>query len=194
MVSFKVKLVSYFILLTLVPLGAALWGLDALSKRSETRRADARLQAGLRTGLNGYADAAAALDRTGRRLAGFTTFQNALRTRDRAVLADVVAANPDMQVRAGRLVLGPTPPAEAVVRSVDVVSAGRLVGTITNWFTIDGAFLDQVARRTAVEPGETFVLLRNGRIAVGPAADRGAVVPLEPGIPAVRRVAGTRYR
>src|SRR3954468_22524535 len=116
MVSFKIKLVSYFVLLTLVPLGAALWGLDALSKRSETRRADARLQAGLRTGLNGYAHAAGALDPTGGRLAGSTPSQTAPRPRDRAVLADVVAATPDMQARAGRLVLGPPPPAEAVVR------------------------------------------------------------------------------
>ena len=104
MVSFKLKLVSYFVLLTLVPLGAALWGLDALSKRSEMRRADARLQAGLRTGINGYGDALATLDRTEARLSGSTTVQSALRNRDRAVLSDVVEANPDLQIRAGGLV------------------------------------------------------------------------------------------
>ena len=41
MVSFKLKLVCCFVLLTLVPLGAAFWGFDALARRSEARRVKA---------------------------------------------------------------------------------------------------------------------------------------------------------
>ena len=46
--SFKVKLVAYFVLLSLLPLAAAFWGFSTVAARGETRRVDARLQAGLR--------------------------------------------------------------------------------------------------------------------------------------------------
>ena len=54
--SFKVKLVAYFLLLSLLPLAAAFWGFSTVAARSETRRVDARLQAGLRAALATYQD------------------------------------------------------------------------------------------------------------------------------------------
>src|SRR5437867_924705 len=48
--SFKVKLVAYFVLLSLLPLTAAFWGFSTVAARAETRRVDARLQ--LRSGLD----------------------------------------------------------------------------------------------------------------------------------------------
>ena len=54
--SFKVKLVSYFLLLSLLPLAAAFWGFSTVAARSETRRVDARLQAVLRATLAAYQD------------------------------------------------------------------------------------------------------------------------------------------
>ena len=52
--SFKLKLVFWFALLALVPLGIAFYGYDALAKRSETRRTDGGLEAALRGALAGY--------------------------------------------------------------------------------------------------------------------------------------------
>src|SRR4051794_41465444 len=52
--SFKVKLVAYFLLLSLLPMAAAFWGFTAVAGQSETRRVDARLQAGLRAALATY--------------------------------------------------------------------------------------------------------------------------------------------
>src|SRR3954453_17088785 len=52
--SFKVKLVAYFLLLSLLPMAAAYWGFTSVAGQSETRRVDARLQAGLRSALAGY--------------------------------------------------------------------------------------------------------------------------------------------
>ena len=43
--SFKVKLVVYFLLLSLLPLAAAFWGFSTVAAQSEARRVDARLQA-----------------------------------------------------------------------------------------------------------------------------------------------------
>ena len=46
--SFKVKLVVYFLLLSLLPIVAAFWGFTQVAGQSETRRVDARLQTGMR--------------------------------------------------------------------------------------------------------------------------------------------------
>ena len=54
--SFKLKLVAYFLLVSLLPLGAAAWGLHAVARRSETRRVDVRLEAGLRAVIATYND------------------------------------------------------------------------------------------------------------------------------------------
>ncbi len=195
MVSFKLKLVAYFVLLTLVPVGAALWSFDALARRSETRRADARLQAGLRTALNGYQDAVAALDRSGSRLAGYPAFQRALRDRDRAALADFVTASRGPRIVADRsLAVGANPPAGAVVRTVTVVSGGRVLGKVVSWFRLDAPFVAHLAERAGVEPGDVLVLARDGRVRFGPPPVAGAAVRLQPGQVRVETVGGTRYR
>src|SRR5256885_17230792 len=59
--SFKLKLVAYFLLVSLLPLGAAAWGLHSVARRSETRGVDVRLQAVLRAVYGSYK---AELDRT----------------------------------------------------------------------------------------------------------------------------------
>src|SRR4051794_41614448 len=54
--SLKVKLVGYFLVLSLLPLTAATLGFRAVVERSETRRVDVRLEAGVRAALAGYPD------------------------------------------------------------------------------------------------------------------------------------------
>ena len=76
--SFKVKLVVYFLLLSLLPLAAAFWGFSTVAARSETRRVDARLQAGLRATLATYQDELRAGDAAAQRLARDPEFQRAL--------------------------------------------------------------------------------------------------------------------
>src|SRR2546423_5090590 len=51
MSSFKLKLVVYFLLLSLLPLAAAFAGFASVAKDSETRLVDTRLQAGLHPAL-----------------------------------------------------------------------------------------------------------------------------------------------
>jgi diguanylate cyclase (GGDEF)-like protein len=53
--SFKVKLVVYFSLVALAPVGGAFFGFDALGKRYESQRIDNRLRADLRSATAGYA-------------------------------------------------------------------------------------------------------------------------------------------
>src|SRR5579872_1644747 len=53
--SFKFKLVAYFALVALVPVGGAYYGFETLAKRHETQKIDNRLRADLRSTIAGYA-------------------------------------------------------------------------------------------------------------------------------------------
>ena len=89
--SFKVKLVVYFLLLSLLPIAAAFWGFTSVAGQSETRRVDARLQAGLRAVLATYQeriDARAARGGGARR--GRRVFQRQLEQRDLPALVHVL--------------------------------------------------------------------------------------------------------
>src|SRR5690348_14852691 len=80
--SFKVKLVVYFLLLSLLPIAAAFWGFTAVAGQSETRKADARLQAGLRAVLADYQERLYGAQREANSLARQRHVQTLLAARD----------------------------------------------------------------------------------------------------------------
>ncbi len=80
--SFKFKLVAYFLLLSLLPIAAAFWGFASVAGQSETRRVDARLQAGLRASLAGYQVKVDAAQTTAETLARNRPFQIDLQRQD----------------------------------------------------------------------------------------------------------------
>src|SRR5579884_3196170 len=82
MSSFKFKLVAYFLLLSLLPMAAAFWGFTSVAGQSETRRVDARLQAGLRAALATYQQQLDTAQRTAESLASSRTFQLELARND----------------------------------------------------------------------------------------------------------------
>src|SRR5919198_3336891 len=96
--SFKVKLVAYFVLLSLLPLAAAFWGFSTVAARSETRRVDALLQAGLRATLAGYQDELRAADREAAALSRNPAFQRALIQRARGTLERLLLGHPRLTV------------------------------------------------------------------------------------------------
>src|SRR5712691_6134374 len=80
--SFKLKLLLYFVLLSLVPIAAAFWGFAAVAGQSETRRVDARLQAGLRAVLAGYQEQVDTAQASAATLARNRAFQLELENND----------------------------------------------------------------------------------------------------------------
>ncbi|HET7571192.1 MAG TPA: diguanylate cyclase [Gaiellaceae bacterium] len=192
--SFKLKLVASFVALTLLPLGGAFWGFDSLVRRSETRRADARLEAELRATVNAYQAQVLAVGRTATQLASDPDVQRALRDRDRDALRALVAANPNLRLRVDRrLDLGAVPE-EAVVRTVAVVAHGRVLGRVSVALPLDRALVERVASRAGIEGGDTLVLTENGRVAVGPASVRGEPLALHAGRPGAESIGDARYR
>src|SRR6266542_667735 len=127
--SFRLKLVAYFLLVSLLPLGAAGWGLHAVVRQSETRRVDVRLEAGLRAVLAGYKDELSIAGGRANRLAKSTRFQHALQRHDRRALQRLLADSPGLQLKSRTLRLGP---AKMIGPSslVAVVSSKGALGTL----------------------------------------------------------------
>src|SRR5437867_4807443 len=87
-------------LLSLLPLAAAFWGFSTVAARSETRRVDARLQAGLRATLAAYQDELVAADDAAAALARNLAFQRALIRRDRGAIRHLLKEHPTLSVEA----------------------------------------------------------------------------------------------
>ncbi len=173
--SFKLKLVLWFALLALLPLAVAFYGYDTLARRSETRRVDAALQAGLRGAVAGYGARLDAAARSATALAADPVLQRALRGGDTATVRRVLSRVPDAHLGAGP-------------GSTAVVDGGRVLGRIAVSVPINDRLLRPLGG--ALEQGDRLVGVRNGRIVAG---GSGALAVGPRGAARVR-VGGVEYR
>jgi diguanylate cyclase (GGDEF)-like protein len=169
--SFKLRLVTYFVLLALVPLLAASWAFSEVATRGEFANTDARLNAGLRVAVRDYTqsvrtDAAA----TASWLAKATIVQRALLQHNRAALVRVSHEVPNSAFYLGdRLVAGPEPPALAARRWSRVVTPSKkLVGRIVVWVPLDNSLLGELRANAGLEPSDRLLLATGGRVVAGP--------------------------
>jgi diguanylate cyclase (GGDEF)-like protein len=177
--SFKYKLVAWFALLALLPLTVAFSGYDTLAKRSETRRVDASLEAGLRSAIAGYATRRKISDGVARRLASDPALQRALRRHDRAAIDRIAGGVPGARVVFGFRGGG-----------VQVLANDRVLGTVVVMTPIDDALV--LSLSAGVSPADKLVAAHAGRIVAG--TGRGQLLPLQPGEPARLEVGGRDYR
>ena len=192
--SFKVKLVVYFLLLSLLPIAAAYWGFTSVAGESETRRVDARLQAGLRAALATYQQRLDTAQSAAESLARIRSFQEDLQTRDssdlRRTLRDatgiyVVAAGDSFHI--GRI------PGLAARQRVDVFTRAGLIGTVVAYVSFDRTLVDNLRHNSGLAPADRIVLLHGGKIIASSPGVVGAVA-LVPGQTKTIRVGGVRYR
>jgi diguanylate cyclase (GGDEF)-like protein len=179
--SFKLKLVAWFALLALLPLSVAFYGYDTLTSRSETRRADAVLEAGLRAAVAGYATRIDQATASARRVAADPAVQQALRARDRGAVQKIDAAHPLIDVRIG---------GGARAGAVSIVDGKRVLGSIAVNVPVDDRLVHLLAR--GLSPSERLVAARDGRIVAG--MGRGRAFGLRAGDPSRVIVAGRTYR
>jgi len=173
--SFKFKLVLWFALLALLPLAIAFYGYDSLAKRSETRRADAGLQAGLRGAVAGYASRLNAAGLAAEQLATDPTLQRALRGHDGRTIKKILSRVPGAHLGNG-------------TRSVSVLYRGRLLGRVS----VSVPLNDQALRALdgGLEAGDRLVAVRGGRVIAGGSGP----LALAAGRPARVRLGTTEYR
>ena len=194
MASFKVKLVVYFLLLSLLPLAAAFWGFSTVAERSETRRVDARLQAGLRAALATYQDELVAADNSAAGLARSPQFQRALMRRDRATLQRLLSTRPHLSVEAsGGFRVGKSDPA-AATRQVAIVGQGHARGAVIASVPLDQKLVSRLEGRSGLESDEHVILVEDRRIVAGPVIALGERLDALPGRTHTITLAGTRYR
>src|SRR3954467_9222774 len=188
--SFKVKLVAYFLLISLLPLGAAAWGLHSVARRSETRRVDVRLQAGLRAVLGAYKDELATADDVANGLARNPRFQQALQRRDRAALRKQLEAKTGVWLRSGPLTIGP-PTTIGPATPITVAGPKRPLGTL--FAGVPSSARAELGTRAGLAEGDALVVVEQGKVAAGPPTLRG--VALAPPLKVrTMRVDGHRFR
>src|SRR5919204_1146260 len=189
--SFKLKLVAYFLLVSLLPLGAAAWGLHAVARRSETRRVDVRLEAGLRAVLAAYKNELRSVGKKAERLASSESFQRALERGDRATLRRLLSTAPGVRLQSSVLTTGP---GTTIGPASDVAVTGghRILGTLIAGVPLSRRSIAGLGARVGLS-GDTLVVVQDGEVAAGPPRLEGA--PLQSPLRArTVSVAGHRYR
>ena len=173
--SFKLKLVFYFLLVSLLPLGAAGWALHSIERSSETRRVDVRLEAGLRAVTATYKGQLAAADLRAKALARNPDLQEALLRRDRRALRGLVAANRGVRLETSTLKLGPARMIGPGTR-VAIVNNGAVAGTLVSGVPLTRSALARLRSRSGLDSSDRLVVLQRGRIVGGPRALTGAAL------------------
>jgi diguanylate cyclase (GGDEF)-like protein len=192
--SFKVKLVVYFLLLALVPLGAAFWGFSAVIGRGDRQRVDARLEGGLRAALTAYQDEVMSAARRATRLAHDPAFQQALERGDTEALRLALQDTPHARAVPGRAEVAPAAGPLAARRVASVVSGNRVLGQIVIDVPLDASLLARLQRRAGLDDEDTLIVLDRGEIAVGPGELAGHVFPAGPGRARGGKIGDTSYR
>jgi diguanylate cyclase (GGDEF)-like protein len=180
--SFKLKLVVYFSVISLLPFAAAFSGLEAVTNRNETRRVDGILETAVRAGLVHYADEVAGAQRRAAELARDPGFQRALARRDRRALRRAVSSRPNVRIEAARgLVLG-TIAQPAVVRAVIVRGRHGRLGRVVAGVPLDDKLAAQVRRRAGLGlRGGELAFVRSGWITASSGVLTGPVrAPTDP--------------
>ena len=188
--SFKLKLVSYFLVLSLLPAAAAFWGFSAVAKESETRRVEARLQAGLRAAIAAYEEQVDTASRVATALANNPGFQSALVDGDRTAILAMLLETPNIRVESPRLNVGARPRL-AAEREVRVVGDGP-IGSVFVSVAFDQRLVAKLHQRSGLTPDERVIVVSGDRIAVGPSWLKGRV-EARGGKTTSAEIAGERY-
>jgi diguanylate cyclase (GGDEF)-like protein len=165
--SFKLKLVVYFSVISLLPFAAAFSGLEAVTDRNETRRADGMLETGVRAGLVQYGEEIAAAQQRAARLARDPAFQRALARRERRALRALAAREPDLRLEGVRGLSFGSIAEPAVERAVTVRGARGRLGRVVAGVTLDRRLAERLRRSAGIERGGHVAFVRSGWITAG---------------------------
>jgi diguanylate cyclase (GGDEF)-like protein len=191
--SFKLKLVVYFVLLSLVPLAATYWGFTTVAGAGESRQVTLRQEEGLRVALTLYDERARHAEARAERVARSAPLQRALEHRDRGALRRIVAGQHSVYVhgrsgfRVGSL------PSLAARMPVHVLTGTKRLGEVVATIPLDRELVESLRREAAFDSGDVLVLLDGNGIAASSPSLRGRVA-LAGGRSGTVEVAGASYR
>ncbi len=191
--SFKVKLAVYFVLLSLLPMAAAFWGFTTVAGQSETRRVDARLQAGLRATLTAYQEQLDRAEQAAEGLARVRSFQIDLARQDRFALTHLLRDSPDIYIVAPNGFHVGLRPTLAAERRVEVITTRGYLGSVIASVPFDTALIDGLRARSGLEPADSLAILHDNAVIASSPRIMGKL-RLAPGHTATVSVGGDRYR
>ena len=191
--SFKLKLVVYFVLLSLVPMAAMYWGFSTVAGAGESRQVTLRQEADLRDAIALYEGQAQHAQTSAERVARSRPLQRALERDDRRALRRILAGKPSLYVVGPRGLRAGAPPRLAARFPVDVVVGTRRLGEVVGTVPLDFGLVGRLHRGAAFQSGDILALLAGTRIAASSPPVRGRV-ELGAGRSATIRVGGIRYR
>jgi diguanylate cyclase (GGDEF)-like protein len=191
--SFKLKLVAYFVLLSLVPLAATYWGFSTVAGAGESRQVTLRQEAGLRAALTLYQEEADRAQAKAERLARSRPLQRALEHHDRPALRRILVRQPSFYAVDARGVHVGSAPRLAARLPVDVVAGARRLGAVVATVPLDVRLVERLRRGGAFDSGDVLVLLEGTRIVAASPSLQGDVAAAT-GRSTTVRVAGARYR
>jgi diguanylate cyclase (GGDEF)-like protein len=189
--SFKLRLVGYFVVLSLLPAIAAFLGFSAVAKQSEVRRVDARLQSGLRAAVEAYSEDLDAASAQAFALANDVRLQAALERKDAAAVEKLLVY-PNVRVESPDFVVGPRPRL-AAERPTGVVGREGPLGYVVGLGPFDEDLLRRLTRRSGLDDGEQFVVVSGGEVVAGTGWSEARLdVPADR--PTTVEIGGSRYR
>jgi diguanylate cyclase (GGDEF)-like protein len=174
--SFKLRLVTYFLLLSLVPLVAASWAFSEVATRGELANTDARLNAALRVAVRDYSEKVRGAAETAASLARVPAVQRAFTEHDLSELVRVAREEPNVAFYSReRLLVGNESQQYAAERSAAVVSpGGRFLGRIIASVPLDNELLSQLRVNSGLVREDALALASTGDIVAGPPAFIGS--------------------
>ena len=180
--SFKLKLVVYFSVISLLPFAAAFSGLEAVTDRNETRRVDGILETAVRAGLVQYSDEVTGAQRRAAELARDPGFQRAIARRDRRALRKALSRNPNVRVEAARGLVFGTIAQPAVERAVVVRGRRGRLGRVVVGVPLDDKLAARVRKSAGLGwRGGELAFVRGGWIAASSGSLTGPVrAPSDP--------------
>jgi diguanylate cyclase (GGDEF)-like protein len=191
--SFKLKLVAYFVLLSLVPMAATYWGFSTVAGAGESRQVTLRQEEGLRAALTLYEEQGNRAQARAEQLARSRQLQRALERRDRRALRRILADQASLYVVGTGGFRAGSAPRLAARFPVDVVTGTKRLGEVVATIPLDSRLVESLRRGGAFDSGDVIVLLDGTRIAASSPPLRGQVA-LAAGRSATVHVAGTGYR
>ena len=165
MISLKVKLVVYFLVLSLLPLAAGYWGFASTLEGHERRRVDERLTTELRAASAGYEERLAAARAGAEELSMMKSLHDALRDGDRAALRRLSRRSENVSLVTGDVTFGATE--GAVAARIAVRDGSTVLGEVVARIPLDAALATSLTRRAALADTDSLVLAVDNRIVAG---------------------------
>jgi len=193
MLSLKVKLVAYFLVLALLPLAAAYWGFSSSLAGNERSRVDERLSAELRAANAALHEQLADARAAAAALAAEPRLQRALQRRDATTIDRLVHAVPGVEVRFAGTTYGAAVGARA--SRITVEGSGGVLGEVVAAVPVDDSLARSLAGRAGLAATDDLVVVSGGTVVAG--FGRGSRFAARAGSSTVRladdevRVAGT---